>query len=103
MANLMKLMQAAKKMQKNVEATQEKLKTMRIIGSDPNQMVHIETDGQHRCLGVKLSETAMTLNQAQLEQAIQAALVSTHDEIQTLSQKEFSEIADAIQRESSED
>ena len=103
MAKLMKLMQDKKKMQQNVEATQEKLQTMRVTGADSSEIVSIETDGQHRCIQVKLSESAQTLERTILEEAIQSAINSTHEQIQQLSQQEFSQIAEDIQRDTDSD
>ena len=99
MANLMKLMKAAKSMQANVEATQEKLKAMRIKGSDPNQTLTIETDGQHQCLSVKVSDAFRALTSDAQATAIQDALGSAHADIQSRSQEAFSEIAEDIQRQ----
>ena len=100
MANLLKLMQAAKNMQKNVEAAQQKLEKLRITGcAGEDNCVTIETTGQHECTSVTLTETAKSLSLDELALAIQDAINQTHQEIKTLSQREFSQMAEMIQKD----
>jgi DNA-binding protein YbaB len=100
MANLLKLMQAAKNMQKNVEATQEKLEKMRITGqAGDNNCVTIETTGQHLCTQVTLTEDAKAMSLEALSEAIKTAINQTHTEIKTLSQREFTQLAEEIQND----
>lgn len=104
MTNILKLMQAAKKMQKDVEATQAKLESTIIVGNGgKNNEVTIETTGHHLCKSVKITESALKMPQQELEQAILAAFNSTHAQIKSISKSEFSQLAEAMANESKED
>ncbi len=97
MTNMLKLMQAAKSMQKNVEETQKKLQNTTITGSD--NYVTIKTDGQHFCKEVTLAAEVKDLSLPELEQAILNAINQTNEQIKNLSKSEFSQIANLMASE----
>ena len=97
MTNMLKLMQAAKSMQKNVEETQKKLQNTTITGSD--NCVTIKTDGQHFCKEVNLAAEVKDLSLPELEQAILNAINQTNEQIKNLSKSEFSQIANLMASE----
>ena len=100
MTNILKLMQAAKKMEKSVKETDEKLRNTQVTGSaGPNNCVSIETNGQHICTKVELGPETKNLSNDELAQAILNAINQTNEKIKELSKTEFSQIADLIASE----
>jgi len=89
MPNILKLMQAAKEMQKNVESTQKKLSQTSIEGESNG--VKVITNGQHFCLEVVLpnGDTAMA-------ESIKDAINQCNDKIKAISQSEFSSLAEQM-------
>lgn len=94
MANLLKLMQAAKEMQKNVESTQKKLEKTSIVGED--QGVKIIANGQHSCLDVSLAAEVKDLPLENIAKAIKNAINQINEQIKSLSQSEFSNLAEQM-------
>ena len=104
MTNILKLMQAAKKMQKDVEETQAKLESTAVTGNGgPNNEVTIVTTGHHLCTSVKLSSDAFKMEPQDLQNAILQAFNSTHSKIKSISKSEYSQLAESMANETKED
>lgn len=91
--NMQELMEKAKEMQAQMQAAQQEIAALEVVGEAGGGLVKVRMNGAHQALGVNISSTLMGEEEDMLEDLVMAAINDASQRIEKITKDKMVQMA----------